>query len=272
MSSAARASSRAALAPRSMLDAPPADRKRTAYLASGGAVLAHAGLIALAVTFGARVVRSVAPASVTQMMDVELPRPEPKPEPAVEPPAPEPAPQKRARAPAPRPSDAVREAPPPAAAQAGQVLAASNEVVDFGDEMVVGSGSTYAGGVTESGGTAKTAVRDTRARAGGVLGGTGTNLAGDRSRVAQLAGGGSWDCPFPEEADAAGIDSAVVSLRVQVASSGAVESVAVVRDPGDGFGREARRCALRKRWAPALDRAGSAIGSTAIVNVRFVRR
>jgi protein TonB len=44
-----------------------------------------------------------------------------------------------------------------------------------------------------------------------------------------------------------------------------------VRDPGTGFGREARRCALRKRWSPALDRAGRPTAGAAVVNVRFVR-
>ncbi|HMJ13651.1 MAG TPA: energy transducer TonB [Polyangiaceae bacterium] len=249
---------------RSMLDAPPRGRKSTSFIAITGAVLAHAALVGLAGTLGARVVRQVAPATITQMIDVELPK-QPEPPPPQQKPEPEPPPVRG------RPPDAVREAPPPAAAQAGQVLSANEEVVDFGDTFVAGTGSTYAGGVTHAQGTSTQAVRDARARAGGVVGGQGTSPAGDLSRAPQLAGGARWDCPFPEEADAEGIDRAAVTLRVDVGSDGRVAGVTVMRDPGTGFAREARRCALRKRWSPALDRAGNPKAGAAVVNVQFVR-
>ena len=151
------------------------------------------------------------------------------------------------------------------------MLAAADDVVDFGDTFVAGAGTTYAGGVTESGGTSERAVRDVRARAGGVEGGTGTALHGDLSQPPALAGGVQWDCPFPEEADDFDIDRAVVALRVDVAADGSVKSAAVTRDPGDGFGREARRCALRKRWSPGRDRGGNPMNATALVNVHFQR-
>jgi protein TonB len=80
-----------------------------------------------------------------------------------------------------------------------------------------------------------------------------------------------WRCPFPPEADAAGIDAAVATIRVDVDASGIVRSVSVPGDPGHGFGREARRCALTREWTPALDRNGKPADGVAVVNVRFVR-
>ncbi|MES1169990.1 MAG: DUF2510 domain-containing protein, partial [Leifsonia sp.] len=78
------------------------------------------------------------------------------------------------------------------------------------------------------------------------------------------------DAPAPE-ADDAGIDHAVVTLRVSVGVDGRVGEVRATSDPGAGFGREARACALSKPWSPALDRAGRPAAATTIVNVRFDR-
>jgi protein TonB len=86
-----------------------------------------------------------------------------------------------------------------------------------------------------------------------------------------LAAGLRWDCPFPEEAEQADIDDAVVGLDVHVAADGSVTSTRVLSDPGHGFARQARRCALAKRWQPGLDRAGRPTAQSVLVNVRFVR-
>lgn len=94
----------------------------------------------------------------------------------------------------------------------------------------------------------------------------------DLSRSPTLAGNGQWDCPFPSEAARAGVDSAIVTLRVEVTADSHIESVIVLRDPGDGFGREARRCALSKRWQPGLDREGRAAQRTTVVSVLFQRK
>jgi protein TonB len=93
----------------------------------------------------------------------------------------------------------------------------------------------------------------------------------DLTRRPSLAGGLEWDCAFPPEADAAGVDSAVVSVRVDVEASGAVRGVSIESDPGRGFGRAARRCAETKQWTPALDRGGHPIDGSAAVHVRFTR-
>jgi protein TonB len=63
----------------------------------------------------------------------------------------------------------------------------------------------------------------------------------------------------------------VVTLEVNVDAAGRLAKVAIVRDRGHGFGREASRCATGRRWTPALDRDGSPVGGTITINVRFDR-
>lgn len=267
---------------RGVLDVPRTQPKRAVILACSAAVLAH-GIAAAGVATmepgGDAHARQHA-VLLSEMIELEEAPPPPEPQPPAsveeeEPPPPSKAVAKTAR-PAPAPV-AAPEPPPaaaPAAAQAAQVLAQEpkDEILDFGETIVQGDSAAYAGGVTEAGGSSTRAVHDTRARAGGVEGGTGTDVSGaDRSRSAWLAGGSVWDCPFPEEADDEGIDSAVVTLRVRVAIDGTLEAAEVARDPGSGFGREARRCARTKRWQPARDRAGNAIASESVINVRFSR-
>jgi periplasmic protein TonB len=247
----------------SMLDAPPAPRTGTPWLASAGAVMIHAALVLLATVVGTGIARTSAPAR-SETIEVELPPP-PAPPPDPDP-DPDPEPQPR-----PRPRAAPREAPPPAAAQAGRVVEAPDEVLDFGDTVVASQAAVHAGGVTESGGTSAQAVRDGNARASGVEGGTGTSPGGDLSQLPRLAGGMEWDCPFPIEADTAGVDRAVVNLRVEVGAEGRVKAVEATSDPGHGFAREARACALRKRWSPAVDRAGRVVAAAVLVKVRFER-
>jgi protein TonB len=251
----------------SILDAPTSPTRGAGWLGVAGAVVVHGGLVALGVTLGARGVERAAAALVTEMIEVELPPEPPPPEPTAPAPEPEPVRERRAE-PEPEPTAA---APPPEAAQAGQLLAAADEVVDFGDTFVTGDSAKYAGGTTESNGSAAHAVRDADARAGGVPGGTGTDPHGDLSRAPQLLGGKAWDCPFPAEADDAGLDQAVVTLRLEVGADGKVTDARATVDPGHGFAREARRCALRKRFAPALDRAGRPTGNVLTLNIQFER-
>jgi periplasmic protein TonB len=261
----------------SCLDAPKAGPSGAFAIAGFGACVVHALLVGAALAAGTHGVQHDVSAAVTKM-EVELvepPPPEPEPEPEPEPPPPEPPPQAAAPKPvvkAPKPTPAPpKEAPPPAAAESAKVLAAEAEPVDFGDTIVMGNADKYAGGQSASEGTSKVAVHDKNAQANGVVGGTGKNPAADLTRAPTLASGLHWDCPFPVEADDAGIDSAVVGLRVEVAADGKVKEARALTDPGHGFGREARRCALSKRWAPGLDRAGRATVAIAMVNVRFER-
>jgi protein TonB len=248
--------------PISPLDAVPDDSAKAASMATLATVAFHGALVVIAMIAGvASGAGKQALIAVSEMIEVDLPKEQPEPPPpAVE------AESTRIKQQTPD-----QEAPAPEAAQAAEALTANEDVVDFGDTLVTGTGSAYAGGVTESTGTSTQAVRDDRARAGGVIGGTGIGPAVDRSRPPRLAGGNAWNCPFPEESDLESTDHAVVTLRVVVAKDGGVSSVQIMRDPGMGFGREAKRCALSKRWAPAWDVNGAAIDGVTDVNVRFDR-
>lgn len=188
----------------------------------------------------------------------------------------------------PEPTPLVKQAPPPdappqppAAAEAAKVLTAEpdpNEPVNMMDTIVQGNADKYAGGQSANNGTSKTAVTNMNAAPTGVPGGTGTAPAPqaarvDRSRKAGLLGSSDWtDCPFPAEADAEQIDQAFVLIQVRVKPDGNPETVTVVQDPGHGFGREARKCAMRKKYTNALDVDGNPIPSqTNPFRVRFER-
>jgi protein TonB len=147
-----------------------------------------------------------------------------------------------------------------------------------GNTIVQGNADSFAGGFTTSNGTNNTAVNAMPSPTG-VPGGTGQVQAPpppppgpDRSRTASLGGGGEWSCPFPAEADTAQVDEAFVTLQVDVKADGSASTVRVLSDPGNGFGREARRCAMNKRYATALDHEGTAIaGTTKAFRVHFSR-
>jgi periplasmic protein TonB len=195
------------------------------------------------------------------------------------PPAPEPEPAKeeeKAPPPVALPKDAPvpKDEPPPPApapAQAGQVLTAPDEPLDFtGQGFTQGTSATYAGGVTHAQGTSTTAVRNVGARPDGAPGGTGTAPAApapptvDKSRAAGLRGSSEWKCPWPGEADAEQVDEAYVTVQVAVGPDGRAKTVTVMSDPGHGFGREARLCAMRETYTTAL-------GQTKAFRIHFER-
>lgn len=94
----------------------------------------------------------------------------------------------------------------------------------------------------------------------------------DLSRPAMLTGEASWDCPFPPEADKEQIDNAAVVLLVAVDATGKPTEVRVLVDPGHGFGRAAKACALLRTYKPALDAEGKPTsGSTPPISVKFSR-
>jgi periplasmic protein TonB len=226
--------------------------------------------------------------------DVEI-EPEKEKEKPPEPEKEEPPPEPDAPAPilntpppkaTPQPEEKKAPAPPPEAAQAGQVLTAKEDPTapaDFTDfTMVQGDAGTYAGGVTDSKGTGKDAVYDKYAKGGGVDGGTGTGPATTAQPAAQgpdlskpaSPASRDWNCShlFPPEADEADVNQATVSVIVTVGQDGSPRSVKVVSDPGNGFGRAARTCALSQRYKAALDREGNAtVGATPPFTVRFTR-
>jgi protein TonB len=162
-------------------------------------------------------------------------------------------------------------------AQAAAVLTrprAPDDVVDLTDGFVTGSAPVVVSGVAAAQGSSTPGATGGPA-AGSLVSPSGSAapvLAGpDRARKPALAGDHEWTCPFPPEADSAGIDVAVVALRVEVTAAGGVRSVSIQSDPGHGFGDAARRCALTRRWMPALDRDGNVVDGGVVIRVRFER-
>jgi protein TonB len=219
--------------------------------------------------------RSQVSAYLSHFYDIEMVNPPPPP-PEEKPPEEE-APKPVAVVKAPSPE---RAAPPPAPAQAGKILTQEpdpNEPVDLtGQGFVTGNADNYAGGVTSATGTSKTAVRNLNAVVGGVPGGTGTKVVPvtgpDQSQAPSIVGSSQWDCPFPAEADAEEINYQRVKLLIVVRSDGTPQDAKVIADPGHGFGREARKCALTRRYEPARDRDGRPVlGTIPQVNITFQR-
>jgi periplasmic protein TonB len=191
--------------------------------------------------------------------------PPPKPPPVETPPAPrvaEPAIREHVHT-------AAAHHAPAAPAQAGQIAAASTSPVDFtGSAFVVGSGPSYAGGTTTNSGTNRKPATGAVAPNGT---GTGDGAARSRARPVSLDQA-AWNCPWPAEADARQVDQETVVLRVSVGVDGRAERVDVLEDPGFGFGRAARQCALSTRFGPARDPAGDPIAALSPpIRVHFYR-
>jgi protein TonB len=242
--------------------------RRWPVVASVLAASAHAAL-AYSLSRAAPPARYVVAPEPIEVVPIDSPAPPPPPPPPP-PPAPEPPPRE-----APPPSTPAAAPPPAAAAAALTHTAEPEQPVDFSDQLVTGTAAIYQGGTTASG-SAKPAARAARAEAGPAASGAGRAPSSgvgtlDRSRPASVLGGLDWRCPFPEEADVAGVDRALAKIRVDIDAAGNVRNVVVVHDPGHGFGRAAERCARGKRFDAALDRNGRAIATQVAVGVRFVR-
>ena len=173
--------------------------------------------------------------------------------------------------------------PPPAAAaaKASEVLTQApnpDEPVDLTNSFVTGNADTYAGGVTQANGTSDSAVYARKVAPGGVP----AEQARPRrcrhpaSSIARappsLAGSKDWKCDFPPEADVEQIDQAFVIVQVATRADGTPDHVSILSDPGHGFARAARICAMQERYDPAFDHDGNAIaGLTKSIRVRFER-
>ncbi len=200
-------------------------------------------------------------AKLDQTYDIDVAKPQELP--------PEPPKPIEEAKPEPKPQD---NTPPPQPAQAGKILAADptpGETVDMRDSFTQGDAVDFTGGLTSSTGKSTVPVYNVAATNTGTPNGTGTAPAPpppkkeDKSRAAKLSGSTDWgDCPFPPEADADQMDDAYVTIQVKVKPDGSAENVSVIADPGHGFGRAARSCAMRKRYTNALDVDGQPIGGT----------
>jgi len=206
--------------------------------------------------------------------EIDIKEEQPPPEPPKE--------EERAPEPTPQPVQRVQNyVPPPAApAAAAPVLTAKDDdVVDMSNTIVTGDGG--GGGPVQMNNGLSTGAPG--AVATGSPTGTGSATAPptppppppvstvDRSRAArELSGNWRW-CPFPAEADMAQIDEARVTMEVTLRADGTPERARVIADPGNGFGRQAQSCAMRAKYAGALDRDGNPIPTTFRFNVTFSR-
>ena len=222
-------------------------------------------------------VRGTVESRLAQTYEVDMAKPEKPPEPPPPPPEEKEPPKMVVKE---QPKDEPPP-PPPAAADAAKVLMqepTKDEPVDLtGNTFLNGNADTAVGGQTQIGGTAKVATNNLAAVATGTPGGTGTAAAPppskvDRTRTARIANLDNLRrCPFPAEADAEQVDEAKVSIEVHVGVGGRAETVAVTSDPGHGFGREARKCALREKYEPAWNVDGQPVPGVYRVNFTFSR-
>jgi protein TonB len=226
-----------------VFDVPGAIRRKDAWVA---ATIALAALGGVALSMGSGPPRERAQHRVAGMT-IELVAAAPRPPPS----KPEPSP--RAERIEPRRARAVRPAIP---AQAVAVAARENpadQPVDLTSfTIAAGQATGFAGGATSSSGTSTKAVTGP-ASPDGVSDGTGNPTQPVRLSESE------WDCPWPAEADALGIDEQMVVLRVIVRADGTVEAAEAVRDPGAGFASAALTCAHRSRFEPARDRLGNPV-------------
>jgi periplasmic protein TonB len=221
-------------------------------------VVAHAGVLGV-VLWGGELAALTPPVEVEGLLSVveyEHAPSAPEPIATVEPPLPAKAPRSPVHA---------NNAATAAASTMLTQPAASEEEQPFDDSFVTGVADSYAGGLTSRLGKSIASRAASPAPA--------PSQASDLSRQAGLGAPASWDCDFPSEADRDEIDHAIAWIAVQVKPDGSAESVDIVRDPGHGFGRAAKSCAMKERFLTALDGDGRAVtGTTLPIRVDFTRR
>ena len=122
-------------------------------------------------------------------------------------------------------------APPATATCASSAITSAT-----GEPLVVGSASAYAGGPTTSPGGSE---------------GVGAG-APDLSLPARLGGAVQWQCRWPERFNNGLNDGRkiVAHVAVEVDVDGSAVQARLIDDPGYGFGRTARDCALQGRYIP----------------------
>lgn len=215
--------------------------------------------------------RVLPPTIAAQEIEIAQEEPPPPPPKAAEPEAkPEPAPPPRAM---------PREQPPPTPpAQAAKVLTQEpdpNEPVDLtGNTIVSGNAESFAGGETAANGTGHVPGHSGPGATQGIAAKEAPKAPAytgpDRSRSPSPVTK-DWTAPFPPESDQAQINEARVMIEIDVRADGTASAVRILKDPGNGFGREARRYALSQHFEPAWDREGNPIAKTMQLWVSFSR-
>jgi protein TonB len=182
----------------------------------------------------------------------------------------------------PKEEDPYKDAKP-LPAQASKVVTApapkEDEPVDLSGFTISSGNGDKVGGMQAGDGKGDKLTMNRNAGHDGAPGGRGSAAAQppppppaeNKSRPFALPAGTGSSCPFPPEADADQVDTATAVVQITTRPDGSVLSATVVVDPGHGFGRAARICALGWRGTPALNRAGEPIVQTIPVNVHFRR-
>jgi len=240
--------------------------KRTAprvVVAVAIALLIHGAFVAMAFFTPAPqpkpVVREV-PVVVAQRLPPPPPPPTPTPEPKPPPPKPQP--------------HQARTPHPPAAAQAGKVIArapdASQPVDMTSFDIVTGESAGFAGGFTASDGKSKTAVADASAQAH-VPPAPPAPVGPDLSRSAEPQRA-DWSCAWPDDAQQTELRDARVAIVVHVDRDGEPQRVEVQSAPSPSFAEAATQCAMGESYRSALNHDGERIASvTHPFLVHFVR-
>ncbi|MBI2395584.1 MAG: hypothetical protein HYV09_38820 [Deltaproteobacteria bacterium] len=248
---------------------------------SGWLIAATAAHVALAFVL-ARDASAARPAP-PPAIEVDLVQ-EPPPLPAREPEPPKPTPDEQPSAPAtPAPLKPIVNAAP-APAKAGAVLVAKEEApTPKGEEPVSfvtdENGGEYGSGVVAKGGTAAVGLPGAKSPVAAPVASAAPAAAPKpfvEAPVANLSRKPSLDVPdackgyFPASAED---DHALVTLRVIVRATGAVEGATVIAETpkGQGFGAAARTCLLARTFTAGLDEAGRPATAQTTVNVRFNR-
>lgn len=223
-----------------------------------------------------------------QIYEIEEQRAKPKEE--KPPPPPEPEPEEEKPVVREKPLEAPKEkdiydepkAAAPKPVEAVKVLTQGEEELDLtGDGFASGNNTQLIGGQSAGDGTGKKRTDSPYANVKGTDDGKGKGPATpappaptgpDLSKPPGIVGGSAWSCPWPPEAEEEQVDEAMVTLVVTVRPDGTPAKVDVTSDPGSGFGRAARQCALARKFTPGLDRVGTAItATTPPIKVRFTR-
>ena len=145
-----------------------------------------------------------------------------------------------------------------------------------GQYHLSGNADNYAGGVTAANGTSPTAgarldESDGRGRWNGPPE-AGSAPAGARSIAPGLAEEPRMGLPVSARGRHGADRRCVRDAADRRGADGSASNVRIVQDPGNGFGRQARSWALKKRdYTTALDRDGTPIAQSITARVHFTR-
>ena len=224
------------------------------------ALTAH-GLIALAVLFQHKA-NERPPPKPHREIATSIVRAQPKPPPPP-PPSPAPAPHEHVAVRAPQHAPAT----PPPPAQAGRAIAVEGPADMTSFDLVVGHGTTYAGGTSSSTGTNNEAVHE-QAQIGAPP--RPARAAPDLSRQPKPARR-DWASEWPPEAQDSDLREAYVTLRIHISRDGSATQVEVLAAPAGPLGDAAKRGAEAEKYSPGLDANGAPIDAVLLLKIHYVR-